>query len=320
MKYLLKLFALLFCLSISFGQNNIGKTDDLARIQLSTFVSEKIDDLPSTAKNLLKNKLSKIVTLNGLSGTENSRFIITPNISILFQEVLPGPPRKVALTLEINFYIGDGIQGTLFGSETIAVKGVGNSYAKAYTSALKQVKSKNPIFKDFLINGKTKIIKYYNDRCDFILKEADMKANKNDFDASIATLTSVPEVCKDCYEKAMNLVGLIFQRKIDFECKLDLAEAKNVWNVSLDESAAKNASTFLAKINPNSSCYKDALDFSNVVAKRISDLDKREWSFKMKIQQDNVDIQNESIKAARDIGTAYAKNQPEVVYNIKGWW
>ena len=320
MKYLLKLFALLFCLSISFGQNNIGKTDDLARIQLSTFVSEKIDDLPSTAKNLLKNKLSKIVTMNGLSGTANSRFIITPNISILFQEVLPGPPRKVALTLEINFYIGDGIQGTLFGSETIAVKGVGNSYAKAYTSALKQVKSKNPIFKDFLINGKTKIIKYYNDRCDFILKEADMKANKNDFDASLATLTSVPEVCKDCYEKAMNLVGLIFQRKIDFECKLALAEAKNVWNVSLDESAAKNASTFLAKINPNSSCYKDALDFSNVVAKRISDLDKREWSFKMKIQQDNVDIQNESIKAARDIGTAYAKNQPEVVYNIKGWW
>lgn len=320
MKYLLKLFALLFCLSISFGQNNIGKTDDLARIQLSTFVSEKIDDLPSTAKNLLKNKLSKIVTMNGLSGTANSRFIITPNISVLFQEVLPGPPRKVALTLEINFYIGDGIQGTLFGSETIAVKGVGNSYAKAYTSALKQVKSKNPIFKDFLINGKTKIIKYYNDRCDFILKEADMKANKNDFDASIATLTSVPEVCKDCYEKAMNLVGLIFQRKIDFECKLDLNEAKNVWNVSLDESAAKNASTFLAKIDPNSSCYKDALDFSNVVAKRISDLDKREWSFKMKVQQDNVDIQNESIKAARDIGAAYAKNQPEVVYNIKGWW
>ncbi len=320
MKYLLKLFALLFCLSISFGQNNIGKTDDLARIQLSTFVSEKIDDLPSTAKNLLKNKLSKIVTMNGLSGTANSRFIITPNISILFQEVLPGPPRKVALTLEINFYIGDGIQGTLFGSETIAVKGVGNSYAKAYTSALKQVKSKNPIFKDFIINGKTKIIKYYNDRCDFILKEADIKANKNDFDASIATLTSVPEVCKDCYEKAMNLVGLIFQRKIDFECKLDLNEAKNVWNVSLDESAAKNASTFLAKIDPNSSCYKDALDFSNVVAKRISDLDKREWSFKMKVQQDNVDIQNESIKAARDIGAAYAKNQPEVVYNIKGWW
>ena len=320
MKYLLKLFVLLFCLSISFGQNNIGKTDDLARIQLSTFVSEQIDDLPSTAKNILKNKLNKIVTMNGLSGTTNSRFIITPNISILYQEVLSGPPRKVALTLEINFYIGDGIQGTLFGSETITVKGVGNSFAKAYTSALKQVKSKNPIFKDFLINGKTKIIKYYNDRCDFILKEADMKANKNDFDASIATLTSVPEVCKDCYEKAMNLVGLIFQRKIDFECRLDLAEAKNAWNISLDESAAKNASTFLAKIDPNSSCYKDALDFSNVVAKRISDLDNREWSFKMKVQQDNVDIRKESIKAARDIGTAYAKNQPEVVYNIRGWW
>ncbi len=320
MKNIFKLFVLLFNIVISFGQNNLDKTDDFARIQLSTFVSEKIDGFPSAAKNLLKNKLSKIATINGLGGTQNSRFIITSNISVLFQEVLPGPPRKVALTLEVNFYIGDGIEGTLFSSETMTIKGVGNSDTKAYIAALKQIKTKNPIFQDFLNNGKTKIIEFYNDKCDFVLKNAEMQANKNDFDAAIATLTSIPEVCKDCYEKAMSSVQPIFQKKIDRQCKLDLAEAKNIWNVSLDASAAEKASVYLAKIDPNSSCYNDALNFSNVIAKRINDLDKREWNFKMKVQQDNVNLQNASIKAARDIGVAYAKNQPKVVYNIRGWW
>ncbi|MFT4801554.1 MAG: hypothetical protein ACI93N_001328, partial [Flavobacteriaceae bacterium] len=56
MKYLLKTFVFLFCVSISLAQNTAGKTDDSARIQLSTFVSEQIDGLPSAAKNLLKNK------------------------------------------------------------------------------------------------------------------------------------------------------------------------------------------------------------------------------------------------------------------------
>jgi len=320
MKNLLKVFVLFFSLTICNGQNNLGKTNDLSRVQLSTLVSEQINGLPSAAKNLLKNKLNKIVTMNGLGGTQNSRFIITPNISVLFQEVVPGPPRKVALTLEVSFYIGDGIDGTLFGSETITVKGVGNSDTKAYIAALKQIKTRNPIFKDFLDNGKNKIVQYYNDKCDFLLKNAEMQASKNDFDAAIATLTSIPEVCKDCYDKAMNSVGPLYQKQIDRQCKIDFAEAKNSWNISLDASSAQKASVHLAKIDPNSSCYQDALNFSKVIAKRINELDKREWDFKMKVQQDNVDLKNASIKAARDIGVAYANNQPKVVYNIRGWW
>jgi hypothetical protein len=40
----------------------------------------------------------------------------------------------------------------------------------------------------------------------------------------------------------------------------------------------------------------------------------------MKQQQDDVDIQKATIKAARDIGVAYGNNQPDVVYKVYGWW
>ncbi|MFT5249371.1 MAG: hypothetical protein ACI93P_001097 [bacterium] len=254
MKYLLKTFVFLFCVSISLAQNTAGKTDDSARIQLSTFVSEQIDGLPSAAKNLLKNKLNKIVTMNGLGGTTNSRFIITPNISVLFQEVLPGPPRKVALTLEVNFYIGDGIEGILFASETMTVKGVGNSDTKAYISALKQIKAKNPIFKDFIANGKTKIMEYYNDKCDFIKKESMGKAERKEYDEALADLLAVPEVCKECYMACQDLTLEVFKMKLENECaeniqKATVAKTNNQW----DEAASH-----LVSILPEVSCFDAA--------------------------------------------------------------
>jgi hypothetical protein len=254
MKYLLKTFVFLFCVSISLAQNTAGKTDDTARVQLSTFVSEQIDGLPSAAKNLLKNKLNKIVTMNGLGGTTNSRFIITPNISVLFQEVLPGPPRKVALTLEVNFYIGDGIEGILFASETMTVKGVGNSDTKAYISALKQIKAKNPIFKDFIANGKTKIMEYYNDKCDFIKKESMGKAERKEYDEALADLLAVPEVCKECYMACQDLTLEVFKMKLENECaeniqKATVAKTNNQW----DEAASH-----LVSILPEVSCFDAA--------------------------------------------------------------
>jgi hypothetical protein len=254
MKYLLKIFVLLFCVSISLGQNNAGKTDDSARIQLSTFVSEQIDGLPSAAKNLLKNKLNKIVTMNGLGGATNSRFIITPNISVLFQEVLPGPPKKVVLTLEVNFYIGDGIEGILFASETMTVKGVGNSDTKAYISALKQIKARNPVFKSFIANGKTKIMEYYNDKCDFIQKAAMSKAAKKQYEDALADLIQVPQVCKECYMACEDLTLEVFKMKQENECaeniqKATVAKTNNQW----DESAS-----YLVSILPDVSCFDAA--------------------------------------------------------------
>lgn len=148
-----------------------------------------------------------------------------------------------------------------------------------------------------------------------------MLASSNEFDAAISKLIDVPEVCKSCYEKAMNAVAPIYQKKIDRQCKISILEATNAWNASQDGYAAELASDYLSRIDPNSSCYNDAKLLSEKISKRILELDKREWNFKLKEQQDNVDIQKATIKAVRDIGVAYGKNQPKnITYNYRGWF
>jgi len=113
-----KLILFLFLsLSLSaLSQNNLGKSDDGARIVLSTYIPDQIEGLTPIIQSNLANKLSQIASANGMGGASNSRFIITPNVSVLTKDITPTAPPMHAYTIEVTLYIGDGIDGTLFSS------------------------------------------------------------------------------------------------------------------------------------------------------------------------------------------------------------
>ncbi len=306
----------------AYSQNALGKSDDAARITLAAYVPQQIDKMPDAARSILANKLNQIVTQNGMGGAANNeRFIITANVNVISKDLTATAPPMTALVLEVTLYIGDGFVGTKFSSTSISVKGVGESETKAYISALKGISPTNSNIQSFVGNGKSKIIEYYNSKCDFIIKEAQTLVSQNNFEEAIFKLTSVPEVCKDCYDKCMDAVGPIYQKQIDRECKSKLMEANTAWNAAQDSYGADTAGGILAQIDPNASCYKEALALSNKIAQRIKEIDQRDWKLQLKEQQDNVDIQKATIKAIRDIGVAYGNGQPKTVtYNVRGWW
>ena len=306
----------------AYSQNALGKSDDAARITLAAYVPQQIDKMPDAARSILANKLNQIVTQNGMGGAANNeRFIITANVNVISKDLTATAPPMTALVLEVTLYIGDGFVGTKFSSTSINVKGVGESETKAYISALKGISPTNSNIQSFVGNGKSKIIEYYNSKCDFIIKEAQTLVSQNNFEEAIFKLTSVPEVCKECYDKCMDAVGPIYQKQIDRECKSKLMEANTAWNAAQDSYGADTAGGILAQIDPNASCYKEALALSNKIAQRIKEIDQRDWKLQLKEQQDNVDIQKATIKAIRDIGVAYGNGQPKTVtYNVRGWW
>lgn len=320
MKITIYIFALFFSFS-AFSQNNQGKTNDAGRIALASVVSNSIDGLTPASQSFLENKLNQITSKYGMGGSAmNERFIITANVQVVTKDITSSAPPMHAYTLEVTFFIGDGIDGKLFASTSKTLKGVGETETKAYKAALKNIKSSDPVFKSFIEEGKNRIIEYYNSQCDFMLKEAEMLVSRNEFDAAIYKLIGIPEVCKECYDKAMGAVAPIYQKQIDYECTQILANARNAWNESQDSPSAQKASQFLGQIDPNSKCISDAQSLTTEIAKRINELDQREWDFKLKEQQDNVDLRKATINAAKEIGVAYGKNQPKnVTYNYTSW-
>lgn len=181
-----------------------SSTSDAGRISLAPLVSDNIKAFPPSAKDMLHNKLLQIVTKFGSASTnKNSRFILTANVSILSKDITPSAPPMHAYSLEVTLYIGDGIDGVLFSSKSFTIKGVGETEEKAYKAALKAIKSADPSYESFFQDGKQKIIAYYTQKCDFLLKEAEMLAAKNSYQDALLLLTDIPQVCKDCYDQAM---------------------------------------------------------------------------------------------------------------------
>ena len=143
------------------AQNTAGKLEDMGRLTLAAHVPKQIDQMPEAARSMLSNKISQIVTQNGMGGSaRNERFILTANITILTKDIIPGPPPMHAYTLDITFYIGDGIEGTKFASKSVQMKGVGTNETKAYIEAIKLVKPTDPGIQSFVEEGKKKIMAY----------------------------------------------------------------------------------------------------------------------------------------------------------------
>lgn len=188
------------------AQNNMGKSDDAARIALAPVIDDNA--MPASAKGMLESKIRKICTLNGLAGEgSNPMFSIRATVDVLSKDLTATAPPMHALSLTVNMFIVDNATGNVFSQTSVDVKGAGQNESKAYAQAIKSLDPKRGQFKAFVEQGKNKIIEYYNSQCDMIISRANaLKAQGRDGDAS-ALLYSVPEVCKECYDRCMEIAG-----------------------------------------------------------------------------------------------------------------
>ncbi|MCB0402118.1 MAG: hypothetical protein KDD41_08545 [Flavobacteriales bacterium] len=291
-------------------------SDDANKVMLTAYVPPQIDGMPVEARLSLENKLNQMVTASGLAGGfKNARFIITANVTMNSKNILPGPPPMHAYGLDVTLYIGDGVEGTVFATHNMTVKGVDKNETKAYKAALKNLKTNDAGVKSFIENGKNKIIEYYKNNCDMIIKEAKVMADQNNHEGALYKLAAVPSACGECYDKAMAAAKPIYQDMIDRDCKEKLQKAQAIWNAAQDMAAADEAGAILASVDPDAKCYAEVKALSNKIAAKVKQIDDREWKYILKEQQQK----SEMIKAIRDIGVAYG-NGPKSNVTYKSLW
>lgn len=296
----------------------VNAQGDASRITLTPYIAPEVEEVTQASTSLLTNKLNQVLNENGLAGNGMSRFIITANVTVLSKDVLPTAPPSIAYTFDVTLYIGDGIDGNKFTSHNMTLKGVGMNETKAMMEAIKQIRPKDEGLQSFVTQGKSKIVQFYNQRCDLIIKEAKLLESQNRFEEAIFKLTSIPEASLDCYNKALDLLGPLYAKYIDRDCKQKLQDATVIWNANQTVEAANEIAGILSSIDPQASCQKEVKAFSDKVAKRVLQLTDREWNFKV---DSEIGLKRDLIKAYRDVGVAYGKGQPNsVVYNVRGWW
>jgi tetratricopeptide (TPR) repeat protein len=228
MKKLFAAILLMATFTSSFAQVQAEpEMSDASRICLSTLVDPKV---PTTAHKMLTNRLEQIIMKNGLAGSKNQRFVLGASVTELGKETTQTAPIMYIVHLSITFIIGDAMDGTKFAAASMEVKGLGASEGKAYTDALKKIKTTDPIFKGFIAKGKESIVKYFESNCEFIIKEAYTLADRKEYDKAIKVL----ERSDKDDARIMNALAYAYAAKGDIQ------KAKELWEkaAKLDNSDA----------------------------------------------------------------------------------
>ena len=192
----MKNFLFVLTLFLSF-QLYSQSSNDQSRIILNAFVFDKDNKLPQEAITNIQTKLERIASDNGIGGDSyNPRFIIAAKVITQTKDIIAGPPQLIALNLDVIFYIGDAIDNQIYSNTSISVKGVGTNENKALINAIQQITPKNKIFAELVNEGKSKILNYYTEKCDFIIQKSKTLSQQQKYDEAMYELMQVPNVCK----------------------------------------------------------------------------------------------------------------------------
>ena len=307
------------------------KLDDFGRIVLNTLVSDQLK-LPKESKDQLENKLKQIAANYGMGGSiVNPRFIITANVSVLTKDLVPGPPQMIAQNIYVTFFIGDAIENKIFSNLVLSIKGVGTNENKAFIDAIKNINTKTEKIEQFISEAKTKIISYYSTQCEITNQKALSLSQNEKFDEAIFHLSTIPEICFDCYLKSLENMKLIYTLKINNEGQQKLETAKLIWSTNPTSDGAILAQDYLSDINSNAKCKLESDKLLNEIYEKLI-LDKqvrekiekieadREFELFKQKSKTEAELEKQRINAYCEVAVEYAKNQPQVVYRNVYWY
>lgn len=282
-------------------------------LPISVYAVEDVEPFPQGAKALVENKLTQLLTRNGIAGMNYmGQFILTVTTTPLDKDVIAGPPAKIAEKMELNFYIVDAYAQTIFSSSSLTVRGLGETENKCYMNAISRIPLQSPQLAQFVQEGKEKIIAYYDHEADHIIQRAQALAAQKQYEEALALVSLIPQQCAK-YDDAIAATLDIYQQYIDNECNINLAAARTEWAAQQNAQGAAAAGVYLAKILPDAGCYDEAMELYNEIKNKVLE----DWQFEMKKYQDGVDLQKLQIEAARQIGVAYGTHQPSQTTSIE---
>nr|WP_299417520.1 hypothetical protein [uncultured Emticicia sp.] len=289
-------------------------TNDVGKIALSVVMPDNVEGLNTSQLSKLETKISQIVIASGLAASGyNNNFVVYPKFAIYETNVVEGGMQNItAITSELSLFIKQVDNNMMFSTISKSLKGSGNSKELAITNAISKIPSNDPEFKTFIETGKTKIIKYYETKCEDIISKSDGFVKMQKFEQALGLLMSVPEEVSSCYNKIQAKSIIAYKAYQTHKCSVLIQKAKT----KLESNEFMNALYIIAEIDPSTTCFKEAQTIAKMAKAKVSAEEKKQWNFQMKQYNDEVRFVKQRIESIKEIAVSYYKSRPTIVnYN-----
>ena len=271
------------------------------------------------ASRLLQNTLAYAVSVANAAGGFDKRFVITPKVDIMESATTATIPQKVSLKAQFTFYVGDGIDGTLFSSCQKELTGIGNTQQQAILAAIRKINAKDKALQEAITEGRERIEQYYQATAPKIIAEARSLMTSYKYEEAMATLSVIPRVCKE-YEKAQEMIAECASRSIENANHELLIKARSAWSANPDEAGAMKAASYLADITNPSDKIKAATDqLTSEMEKHLTDMAKQKLSVEKQRIKSEENVRKEGIKATANV-VGQIVNAFSPVYKVSKWF
>ena len=299
----------LIVIALLFANNVIAQSNnDIGKIALSVIMPDNIEGLNSSQLSKLDSKISQIVASSGLgaSGYTNS-FIVYPKFAIYeSNEVEGGIQGITVVSTEFSLFIKQFDNNILYATFSKPLKGSGKNKELAITNAISKISPNDPGFGEFIEKGKAKIIKYYEAKCEDIIKKSDSFVKMKKFEDALGLLMSVPEEVSSCYNQIQDKSISAYKAYQTQKCSEQIQKAKT----TLASNDFLGALNILAEIDPSAICFNEAQTIAKSAENKVSALEKKHWDFQMQQYKDEISLEKKRINAIKDIAISYYKSKP----------
>lgn len=170
------------------------------------------ENISENAAEMLYNRLNQAVSLNGMASTDNSnRFLLIPSVTVISIEPTPSVPVQYVAEIEISLFLVDNSRKLMMSQEILTKKGVSVDETTAVLEAVKSLKGRDPKLKKMIVNGKNKILDYYNSECDKVMLTISTYLEMGMYDEALNELNAIPQIDAelDCYKNSINILSQI---------------------------------------------------------------------------------------------------------------
>lgn len=241
--------------------------EDLGNVPISVVIPASVTVLDVDQKNQLGNKLLDAVTASGMSGAGGpAGFALMPVVTIT-KESQAGELKKFQIVvMNVGLSIRQESEKLAYASTSVTLTGSGDTREAAITNAINTLQPDDDKLVNLVKTGKERIVGYYKTNCDAIRADAKRRAGTGNVEEAIALLMNVPREANTCRDASAADAVALYKSHRDKECQALVRAAR----ADVANSAFEPATTKLEKVDPGSTCAKDADGLITQIQQKVS--------------------------------------------------
>lgn len=226
-------------------------------IDLSAFIDEETTvRLGENNAVALKNKISKIITRNGMADAEGI-FVVVPTVTVTDDGTVDtGMAKLRVIRADLTLSVCNSADNTVFGSQTVALQASGKSDEACMRSLINEVNVNDVRFAKLIRDVQKDIAGYYARRMPQILTKVRSLVAREEYADALTVLSLIPESV-DEYAAVADLQVRIYDKMLEREVTQTVAEAE----IRVRQGDIDGALALCRACNPLSPNYDEVVGF-----------------------------------------------------------